>query len=138
MGVTKTVDIEGKEKTIKIPPGIQSGQRIRFKDFDIVVEVSTHEKFKREGDDIYIDIPITISTAVLGGEITVPTVENDIRIRIHPGTQSGTMIRLRGQGVKSIYENHRGDQYVRLLVTIPERLTSEEKNLFRKLAELGV
>lgn len=135
-GVTKTVDINGKEKTIKIPPGIQSGQRVRFQDFDIVVEVSPHEKFKREGDDIYLDVPISISTAVLGGEITVLTVDSEIRIKIHPGTQSGTMMRLRGQGVRSVYENRRGDQYVRILITIPERLTSEGKNLFKKLMEL--
>lgn len=135
-GVEKKVKIEGRERTIKIPQGIENGQRIRFRDFDIVIEVNPHPKFKREGNDIYVDIPIFISQAVLGGEISVPTISGDVRIKIHPGTQPGTLIRLRGQGVKGVYENRRGDQYVRLLVTIPERLTSEEKNLFRKLAQL--
>lgn len=135
-GVEKRVNIEGKEKTIKIPQGINNGQRIRFKDFDIIVDVHPHNIFKREGDDIYVDIPISISTAVLGGEITVPTVEDEIKIRIHPGTQPGTLMRLRGQGVRGVYQDRRGDEYVRILVSVPEKLTSEEKNLFRHLAEL--
>ncbi|MBI2028965.1 DnaJ domain-containing protein [Candidatus Gottesmanbacteria bacterium] len=135
-GVTKEVTIEGNKRTIKIPAGISSGQRIRYQEFDILVDVKSDEQFKREGNDIYVDIPISISTAVLGGEITIPTVEGSIRIRVHAGTQPGTMMRLRGQGVKGIYENDRGDEYVRLLVTIPERLTSEEKALFRTLAEI--
>lgn len=135
-GVEKKVEIEGRERTIKIPQGINSGQRIRFQDFDILVEVQPNQRFKREGDDIYIDIPISISTAALGGEITIPTIDKEIRLRVHPGTQSGTMMRLRGQGVKGVYNDRRGDQYVRLLVNIPERLTGEEKNLFRKLAEI--
>lgn len=135
-GVEKKVDINGKEKSIKIPAGINSGQRIRFQEFDILVEVTPHEQFKREGDDIYIDVPLSISTAVLGGEVSIPTVDGKIRLRIHPGTQPGTMMRLRGQGVKGVYENRRGDEYVRLLVSIPERLTSEEKDLFKQLAEI--
>lgn len=135
-GIEKKVDIEGREKTIKIPQGINSGQRIRFKDFDILVEVTPHERFKREGDDIYIDISLSITTAVLGGEISVPTISGNIKLRIHPGIQPGTMMRLRGQGVKGVYENRRGDEYVRLLVTIPERLNSQEKELFKKLAEI--
>ncbi|MCU0290020.1 MAG: hypothetical protein MUF15_26995 [Acidobacteria bacterium] len=132
----KKVEIEGQEKNIKIPQGINSGQRIRFKEFDIIIEVRPHEKFRREGDDIYIDIPISISTAVLGGEITVPTIDGEIRLRVHSGTQSGTLMRLRGQGVKGVYDNRRGDEYVRLLVTIPQRLSGEEKELFRELANI--
>lgn len=135
-GVEKRVDIEGKEKTIKIPAGINNGQRIRFKEFDIIVDVRPHKVFKREGDDIYVDISIPISLAVLGGEIAVPTVEDEIKLRIHPGTQPGTLIRLRGQGVKGVYQDRRGDEYVRILVAIPEKLTTEEKNLFRRLAEI--
>ncbi len=135
-GAEKRVNIDGSQKTIKIPKGINSGQRIRFKEFDILVEVRLHEKFKRDGQDIYIDIPVSISTAVLGGEINVPTIEGDIRIKVHPGTQSGTLMRLRGQGVKGVYENSRGDEYVRILITIPQRLNSEEKKLYRELAEV--
>lgn len=135
-GVEKRVNIEGKEKTIKIPQGISNGQRIRFKEFDVIVDVRPHDKFKREGDDIYVDIPISMSTAVLGGEITVPTVEGKIQIRIHPGTQPGTLMRLRGQGIRGVYQDRRGDEYVRILVSVPEKLTSEEKSLFKRLAEI--
>lgn len=135
-GVEKKVSIDGTERTIKIPQGINSGQRIRFQDFDILVEVSSDEKFKREGDDIYIDVPLSISTAILGGEISVPTIGGNIKLRIHPATQPGTMMRLRGQGIKGVYENRRGDEYVRLLVIIPKHLSFEEKELFKRLAEI--
>ncbi len=135
-GVEKKVEIQGRERMIKIPQGINNGQRIRFRDFDVLVEVKPHKIFKRDGDDIYVDVPISLSTAVLGGEITVPTVNGNLRLRIHSGTQPGTLIRLRGQGVKGVYQDRPGDQYVRILVTIPEKLTNEEKNLFKKLAEL--
>lgn len=135
-GAEKTVDIEGRKRTIRIPEGINSGQRIRFKEFDVIVEVRPHKIFRREGDDIYIDLPVSISTAVLGGEVSVPTIEGDIRLRIHPGTQPGTLIRLRGQGVKGVYQDRRGDQYVRVLVTIPEKLSWEERDLFKRLAEI--
>ncbi len=133
-GAQREVAIDGKKKTIKIPQGISSGQRIRYQEFDILVEVRAHNAFKREGNDIYIDIPISISTAVLGGEVTVPTIEGDIRIRVHSGTQPGTLMRLRGQGIKGVYQNQKGDEYVRLLVTMPQKLTSEEKELFKQLS----
>ncbi len=135
-GTQKTVEIEGQEKTIKIPQGITNGQRIRYQDFDILIAVSPHEKFKREGNDIYIDFPISISLAVLGGEISVPTISKEIRLKIHAGTQAGTMIRLRGQGISDVYGSRRGDQYIRLMVTIPQKLSGEVKELFRKLSNL--
>lgn len=135
-GAQKTVEIEGQEKTIKIPQGITNGQRIRYQDFDILVAVSPHEKFKREGNDIYIDFPISISLAVLGGEISVPTIGKEIRLKIHAGTQAGTMIRLRGQGISDVYGSRRGDQYIRLMIDIPQRLSGEVKDLFKKLSHL--
>lgn len=135
-GVEKNVKIDGEEKKIKIPAGIQSGQRIRFKNFDILVEVRSHDKFKREGNDIYVDVEIPISKAVLGGIILVPTIAGSIKMKIHPGTQPGTLMRLKSQGMTGVYENTRGDQYVRFLVKIPEKLTSQERSLFHQLSEV--
>ncbi len=135
-GAEKTVKISGEEKVIKIPQGIHSGQRIRFKEFDILVEVKPHNIFKREGTDIYVDVPISISLAVLGGIVKVPSIEGDIQIKIHEGTQPGTLMRLKGQGIKGLYENSKGDQYIRFLVTVPEKLSSQERTLYKQLSEM--
>lgn len=126
-GATKTVDIGGKQKTIKIPAGADEGTRIRFQDFDIQVSVRPDPRFKRQGDDIYTDVEVPFHLAILGGEINVPTIDGDLRLKIRSGTQPMTMIRLRDQGVPHINSRGKGDQYVRVIVSLPERLTHEQR-----------
>lgn len=126
-GTEKTVEIGGKEKTIKIPAGSDHGTRIRFSDFDISLSVRPDPRFRREGDDIYVDVKVPFQTAILGGEIKVDTIEGELVIKIRAGTQPGTMIRLREQGVTHLNRRGKGDQYVRLVVTLPERLTREQR-----------
>ena len=136
-GVEKEVEIEGKKKKIKIPAGINEGSRINFDDFILSIDIRPHEVFEREGDDIYVRIFIPYSLAVLGGTTETPTVDGDVKIRIRPGTQSGTMMRLRGKGAPRLRGRGRGDQYVRINVAVPEKPTKEQKKLMEKLKEEG-
>jgi molecular chaperone DnaJ len=134
-GVEKTVEINGKKRKIKIPAGISEGTRIDFGDFSLSVDIHSHELFERDGDDIYIKEVIPFSLAVLGGEIEVPTVSGKVKIRVRPGTQSGVMVRLRGQGVTHLRGRGKGDQYVRLNILVPEKLTREQKEIVEEMKE---
>ena len=142
-GVTKEVHVprgqagEGSvKKTIKIPAGVESGSRVRFDDFDIVVDVRPSKQFKREGDDLIIDHEITFSQAALGAVVAVPTIDGEVNIRIQPGTQPGTLIRLRGKGVPHVRSGGRGDEYVRVKLTIPAHLSRRQKELLEELEEI--
>lgn len=132
-GTTKEVQIEGKRKTIKIPSGVDNGSHIRFSDFDLIVSVSAHPKFKRQGQDVYIEIPLSLTLAILGGTISVPTVEGgEIKVKVKSGTQHATMLRLREKGIPYPNSNRRGDQYIVFSVKIPEKITQKQKNLLEE------
>jgi molecular chaperone DnaJ len=137
-GVEKEVSIEGKKRKIKIPAGVDEGSRINFGDFMLSVDIRPHTIFERDGNDIYVRVSIPFSMATLGGEIKVPTVDGDVKIKIRPGTQSGTMIRLRGKGVPFLQGRGKGDEYVRLMVTIPEKLTKEQKRTVEEMMDSGL
>ena len=134
-GAEKEVSIEGKRRKIKIPPGVDEGSRIKFDDFIFSINIKPHEMFERDGADIYVTIKIPFSLATLGGEIEVPTVEEAIKIRVRPGTASGTSLRLRGKGAPILHGRGRGDEYVHLIVLVPEKLTREQKELIENLQE---
>jgi len=135
-GVTKEVEIDGKKHKIKIPAGASDGTRIRFDEFDVSLDVAPHPEFKREGYDIYLDKEIPLSLAVLGGTQQVKTLDGTLNLRIRPGTQSHTMVRLRGEGVRHIRGGGRGDLFVRIKVKVPEKLSREQKRLYEGLREL--
>lgn len=129
-GVTKDVQIEGKRKTIKIPAGVDNDSQIRFSDFDLIVSVSPHPQFKREGQDVYIEVGLSLTSAILGGIISVPTVTGEeVKVKVKPGTQHGTMLRLREKGIPYPQSNRRGDQYIVFRVQIPERISQRQKKL---------
>ncbi|MGB9707466.1 MAG: DnaJ C-terminal domain-containing protein [Microgenomates group bacterium] len=132
-GVEKEVVIKGETKKIKIPAGVDDGTRIRFSDFDLRVKVLPHRFFKREGQDIYYEKEISYPQAVLGAVVDVPTIDGNVKLKIRPGTQPGTMIRLRGKGVSYPHSNRRGDQYVILKVKIPEKISSKAKKILQEL-----
>jgi len=132
-GTEKTTVINGKQKSIKVPAGVHDGSRIRFNDFDVVVRVRPHPDFKREGQDIYFEKEISIAQAVLGDVIDVKTIDEPVKVRIRPGTQTGTAIRLRGRGVPYPNSSQSGDQYVVFKVKIPEHLSGKAKELFEEL-----
>jgi len=131
-GVEKTVKIDGKEQKIKIPAGADDGTRIRFPDFDITVNVRPDSYFHREGNDLFVDKEIDFPTAALGGSVEVRTVESQLKIKVRAGTQSHTMIRLRGEGVPHVRNGGKGDLYVRLIVKVPEKLSKEQKKLLEQ------
>jgi len=142
-GVTKEVHLPkgeagggSQKKTIKIPAGVDSGSRIRFDDFDIMIAVKPDTLFKREGNDIIVSHTISYTKAVLGGVVEVKTVDEPVKIRIQPGTESGTLIRLRGKGVPHVHGNGRGDEYVQIQIAIPKEIHKKEKELLFELERL--
>ncbi|MCX6726181.1 MAG: DnaJ domain-containing protein [Candidatus Shapirobacteria bacterium] len=131
-GVEKEVAIEGKRKKIKIPAGVDEGSRIEFNDFYITIDVKPDKIFQRDGNDVLINQEISLKMAILGGVIEVPTIDGDLKLRIRPGTQSGSMVRLAARGVKKLHGYGRGDQYVRLLVKIPDKLNRKQKEILEE------
>jgi molecular chaperone DnaJ len=139
-GITKEISLpkgsagDGSvRKTIKIPPGVDSGSRIRFDDFDIVLDVRPDKKYSREGNDLIIEKEITISQAILGDIIDVDTIDGSVKIRVQSGTQPGTLIRLRGKGVPAVNGHGRGDEYVKLTLLLPTHLNHKQKELMEEL-----
>lgn len=137
-GTTKEVSIEGKKRSIKVPAGANDGTRIRFDEFDVTINVKTHDRFKRDGYDLFIDHPITFSMASLGGVTKVETVDNTLSLKIRPGTASHTLVRLRGEGVKHLQSSGKGDLYVRLMIEVPDKLNKEQKKLLQELQKSGL
>lgn len=136
-GTEKQVEIDGKDQTIKIPAGVDNHSRIRFKDYDIIINVQSDSRFQREGNDLVSDLNLSIGQASLGDVINVPTIDGPLSLKIPPGTQSGTLIRLRGKGVPDVRGRDRGDHYVRVKVTIPAKLTNRQKELLKEFEEEG-
>lgn len=133
-GVTKEVNMGGKKKKIKIPAGVNEGTRINFGNFTLSIDVTPHEVFERDGDDIYIKITIPYSLAVLGGEVKAPTLDGkEVKLKVRPATQSGTMIRLKGKGAPNPHHRGKGDQYVRLNILVPEKPSRTQKKIIQDL-----
>lgn len=132
-GVEKEVVVDGKTKKIKIPAGVDDGQRIRFNDFILYVDVLPDDTFKRDGNDVYVITTISFAMASLGGEIQVPTLDAPLKIKIKPGTQPSTLVRLRGQGIHDVNGYGRGDLFIRLLVEVPTKLSPHQKELIKEL-----
>jgi len=149
-GTTRTVQIGQRKIDFKIPPGAQTGTRIRLKgqgergyaggqpgDLYVIVEVLDHAVFRREGDNLHMDLKVPLYTAVLGGSIQVPTLDGEVTLRIQPGTQSGQSVRLKGKGMPRLRQpNTHGDLYVRVLIQVPTKLSDHEKALFEELRAL--
>ena len=131
-GATRSLVHQGKEYTIKIPAGADDGTRIRFEKFYVTIEVKPDRRFKRDGNDVFIDEAISFSQAALGDVIGVPTIDGELKLKVQPGTQSGTLIRLRGQGMPHLQSRGRGDQYVRLIIKVPDRLSRRQRQLLEE------
>lgn len=135
---------------LRIPAGIDDGSRLRSAgngeaglrggpagDLYVVVHVRPHELFARRGDDLLCDMPISFSTAALGGEIEVPTLTGAARLKVPPGTQSGQLFRLRGKGLPNVHGHGQGDQIVRVIVEVPSRLTRAMREKLEEFAGLA-
>ena len=143
-GTERSIIHQGKDYKIKIPPGVDDGTRIRFDHFFVSIEVRPDDTFKREGNDIFIDYEITFTQAALGDTISLPTIdEKNVKLKIRAGTQPNTLIRLKGKGIPSLKrsglstQTDRGDQYIRLIVKIPEKLTRAQKQTLKKFDTLS-
>jgi molecular chaperone DnaJ len=127
LGNTMRLHANGDQVKVKIPEGIGDGQKIRLNRdgqlIQITVHVRPHPFFERRGNNIYIDLPVTIGEAINGAEIDVPTLHGSIRMKIPPGTQAGRSLRLTGKGVKT--KSGAGDQYCRIQVVIPPEAPAE-------------
>ncbi len=134
-GVEKEVMIGNERRKIKIPAGVDDGSVISFPDFYLTVDVKSDKVFKREGLDVYVEIEISFPQAALGTIIEVPTIEGKLTLKVRPGTQPGTMVRLKGTGIKNPRSSGRGDEYVRIKVTVPDRLSRKQKEILEKFEE---
>jgi len=132
-GVKKTMVVKGEEKSFQIPAGVDDNMKIRFSDFDLQVRVKSHPYFKRKGQDIYFEKEISYSLAVLGGVIEVPTVNGTIKLKIRPGTQAGTTVKLHDQGIPYPQTYRKGDQYVIYKINTPSRVSSRARRLLEEL-----
>lgn len=133
--------------SVKIPAGVNNSSRIRVQgkgetggrggkgDLYLRIKVKQHPLFKRKNDDLYVEVPVTIYEAALGGNIDVPTIDGTAKVSIPKGVQSGTKLRLKGKGVPNLKTKTRGDQYVVLKIIMPEKINEKERKKFEELAE---
>lgn len=150
----KTCHGEGQvqnERTlqIKVPPGVDNGSQLRISgegeagpvggppgDLYVVLRVKDHSLFKRDGAHLFCEIPVSVPQAALGASVEIPTLEGEkTKLSVPEGTQSGSVLRLRGQGVPHLGGRGRGDLHVLVRVVVPTRLSSEQRKLMEKLAE---
>ena len=137
-----------KKVSVSIPAGIDNGQTISLRglgneginggapgDLLVTVTVRAHPLFERDGSSILLDLPITFAQAVLGAEITIPTLTGKVSLNIPEGTETGTVFRLRGKGVPYIRGNGNGDQFVTVTIETPKNLSGAQKEALRKFAE---
>jgi len=137
-----------KRLEVKIPAGVNTGSRVRIAgkggegyggasgDLHLIVTVKPHPLFERQGDDLYVNVDIPLTTAVLGGEVKVSTLKGNLELKIPPETQNGRTFRLAGQGMPHPGKTSRGDLKARVNVALPTNLSIEEKELFQKLDQL--
>lgn len=146
---------EGRVKTTKtvevnIPAGIDDGQRIRLSgegepgkngapsgDLYVIVHVKAHKTFERNGLDLHCELPISITTAALGGEVEVPTLEGKVKLSIPKETQTGRRMRIRGKGIKSLRSSAQGDLYCHVVVETPVNLTDRQKELLEEFENIS-
>lgn len=134
-GTTKTVSLDGTRRDIKVPAGVNEGSRIQFSDFDIILSVSSSNKFHREGYDIITDLKVPMVDAALGEIAEVETISGKVKLKIPQGTQPGTLIRIKGKGVKHVNSTTHGDHYVRVQIDIPTKLSAKQKELLEEFGD---
>ena len=139
-----------KTLSVKIPAGIDEGDRIRLGgegeagvnggppgDLYVVIHLKEHGVFQRDGDDLHCEMPISFTTAALGGEIEIPTLDGQAKVKIAAETQTGQVLRLRGKGIKGVRSSSPGDLLCEIVVETPVRLTDRQRELLRELEEIN-
>ncbi len=148
LGATKQVALSnGKRLDVKVPPGIEDGQTLRLKgqgtagwggaeagDAHVEILVDPHPVFRRQGRDIHLDLAVTLQEAILGGKVETPTIDGKVSVTVPEGSNTGTMLRLRGKGLAENGSGRTGDQYVRLQVVLPSKPDKDLSAFVRKWA----
>lgn len=135
--------------TVEIPPGVSTNNYLTLRgqgaagprngpngDLLVMIDIKEDDRFVRQGNDLVFELPLSFSQAALGGEFPVPTPYGDERVRVPPGTQTDTVLRLKGKGLPALGQHGTGDMMIRVHVWTPEKLTDEQERLFRELAKL--
>lgn len=150
-GTSKLIQIDGQKIEVKLKPGVPDGHSLRISgkgnkgkyggdngDLNIFVKIQPHNKVVRKGDDIYVDVPVDLYTAVLGGSPKIKTFGGMVKLNIQPESQQGKVLKLKGQGMPkySSTTQERGDLFVTLQIKLPKNLSEEEIELFNKLKAL--
>lgn len=148
-GTTRQIELNGRKREVIIPRGARTGTKVRVaeaisvapnlpkSDLYLVIEVAADPRFERKGDDLYTEVKIDLFTAVLGGEVTVPTLSGNVVLSIPPGTQPAQTFRLSGKGMPHLRNpDSYGDLYVKIGVQLPRNLTPQQKELFLQLRRL--
>jgi curved DNA-binding protein len=142
-GTTRLVDVDGRRLEVTLPRGVATGSRVRLKglagngrDLIVVVRVTPHPAFTRRGNDLERELPISLEQALLGGEVTVPTLKGRVVLTIPAGTQNGRRFRLTGQGMPALKGGATGDLYVRTRVILPTGLSEEARQAARRFLDL--
>jgi DnaJ-class molecular chaperone len=138
--------IKPRRLEVKIPPGVKEGSKVRVAgegdpgaggtsgDLYLVIKIAPHPLFKREGDDLTVDVPVSLTAAVLGSEVQVPTLKGSkLALKIPPETQNGKVFKLAGQGMPRLNDTKCGDMLARVSVVLPTNLTLRERGLFEQL-----
>ncbi|MCX8117342.1 MAG: DnaJ domain-containing protein [Desulfobacterota bacterium] len=149
--ITYRKDGKVEEVSVKVPKGIPAGKKLRLAgkgmegkrggppgDLYLQITIQDHPIYTREGDDLIVEKEIRFSEAVLGGSIEVPTLEGTKRVKIPPGTQSHTKLRLKGLGLPHFQKEGRGDEYVKVIVKVPKKISERAKTLIQELAREGI
>lgn len=148
LGATKTFTVDGRRIEVKIPQGVKGGSRIRLAgqgeqgpgtekgDLYLIVKMRPHPRIERKESDLYTDISVPYTTAVLGGEVQVQTLSGKVNMKIPAGTSSGQTFRLAGQGMPHLRGGGKGDLYARVKITVPKSLSQREKDLLQELAQM--
>ena len=138
-----------KKIEIRIPEGVSNGTKLRISgegeagekgsdagDLYVVIFIKEHEYFEREGDDIYFKMPLTFAQAALGSQVEVPTLKGKAKLKIPAGTQSGTLFRMKGNGIPNLHSGEKGDQYVKVRIIVPKKLNKKQKELLKEFSEI--
>lgn len=139
-----------KNIPVKIPPGVDNGTRLRLSgegeagvkggpsgDLYILIRIMQHKIFERQGDDIYLELPVSFATAVLGGEIEVPTLKGKATLKIPSGTQSNTIFRMKEKGIPNLRGYGIGSQNVHVIIDVPKKVSKKQKQLLEEFDEWG-
>ncbi len=146
-GTTRRIQQNGSQFTTKIPPGSKTGTKVRLRgkghsgpngqgDLYLVVNVKPHDMFERAGNNLKVEVPVEVVTAVLGGKVEVPTMDGSVQLTIPSGTQGGQLFRLKGKGMPFLRDGKKyGDLMARVRISIPKDISPDQRHLYQQLAD---